>query len=185
MSNEENLELLQRGQDYKTWRIRIKTKLMEEGLFKTIENQKEKYEASATRKITLSSAEQKRNGKAMAIILGKISNNMLEKVEACEDIYSMWEKLENIFKVDDREERRRSFEVLEYPRGSTRVARIEDFDTNLRRFVAAGGLMHDDQKIARLLNMIKHDRVTQLKIVVEDNREIYNYDKVLTNFYTW
>eukprot|EP00924_Labyrinthula_sp_SR-Ha-C_P003271 snap_masked-scaffold_15-processed-gene-4.22-mRNA-1 protein AED:1.00 eAED:1.00 QI:0/-1/0/0/-1/1/1/0/124 len=93
MSKEENLELLQRGQDYKTWRIRIKAKLMEEGLFKTIENQKEKYEASTTRKITLSSTEQKRNGKAMAIILRKISNNMLEKVEACEDIYSMWEKL--------------------------------------------------------------------------------------------
>eukprot|EP00924_Labyrinthula_sp_SR-Ha-C_P012308 snap_masked-scaffold_10-processed-gene-2.32-mRNA-1 protein AED:1.00 eAED:1.00 QI:0/-1/0/0/-1/1/1/0/69 len=69
---------------------------------------------------------------------------MLEKVEACEDIYSMWEKLENLFKVDDREERRRSFEVLEHPRGSTRVARIEDFDTNLRRFVTAGGFIHED-----------------------------------------
>eukprot|EP00924_Labyrinthula_sp_SR-Ha-C_P014858 snap_masked-scaffold_9-processed-gene-0.21-mRNA-1 protein AED:1.00 eAED:1.00 QI:0/-1/0/0/-1/1/1/0/784 len=178
MSNEENLELLQRGQDYKTWRIRIKAKLMEEGLFKTIDTQREKYEASTTGKITLSSAEQKNNGKAMAIVLGKISNNMLEKVEACEDMYSMWKKLENLFKVDEREERRRSFEVLEHPRGSTRVARIEDFDTNLRRFVTAGGLMHEDQKIARLLNVIKHDRVTQLKIVVEDNPEVYNYDKV-------
>eukprot|EP00924_Labyrinthula_sp_SR-Ha-C_P004861 augustus_masked-scaffold_1-processed-gene-14.40-mRNA-1 protein AED:1.00 eAED:1.00 QI:0/0/0/0/1/1/2/0/672 len=151
---------------------------MEEGLFKTIDTQREKYEASTTGKITLSSAEQKNNGKAMAIVLGKISNNMLEKVEACEDIYSMWKKLENLFKVDDREERRRSFEVLEHPRGSTRVARIEDFDTNLSRFVTAGGLMHEDQKIARLLNVIKHDRVTQLKIVVEDNPEVYNYDKV-------
>eukprot|EP00924_Labyrinthula_sp_SR-Ha-C_P008470 snap_masked-scaffold_32-processed-gene-0.12-mRNA-1 protein AED:1.00 eAED:1.00 QI:0/-1/0/0/-1/1/1/0/116 len=106
---------------------------------------------------------------------------MLEKVEACEDIYSMWERLESLFKVGAREERRRSFDVLEHPRRSARVARIENFDTNLRRFVAARGLIHDDHKIDRLLNVIKHDRFTQLKIVVEDN--LLNINMLLHTYY--
>eukprot|EP00924_Labyrinthula_sp_SR-Ha-C_P016254 augustus_masked-scaffold_52-processed-gene-1.22-mRNA-1 protein AED:1.00 eAED:1.00 QI:0/-1/0/0/-1/1/1/0/1020 len=179
MSGEtQQVKLLERGHEYKAWKIRTKATLMEKDLWKVIEEQKKKFKEAADSEINMNVTETKNNGKALSIILSRIGDRMVEKLDSCEIAYLVWRKLENLFKVDDREARRRCLELMKRPIGSKRAAKVEDFDTNLRRYISAGGEMDEDLRITKLLEVIQDDRVNVLRIAAEAQPEVFNYEKV-------
>eukprot|EP00924_Labyrinthula_sp_SR-Ha-C_P000463 snap_masked-scaffold_103-processed-gene-0.27-mRNA-1 protein AED:1.00 eAED:1.00 QI:0/0/0/0/1/1/3/0/268 len=162
---------------YYTTLTEIKSFLRENGVWKRVSSNIEGDELSTTKKgerpqVVLDAV-------ATRIIYEHLSEKVIEAAGDIEDSHTLWTKIKTLYSADDKSERNRLYSQLIKSPGTTAMERLNNFDTNQKRYRDIDGRLNEEDKITMILCIIRKPLVNNLEQHLRLHEHLRKYDIVL------
>eukprot|EP00924_Labyrinthula_sp_SR-Ha-C_P011432 augustus_masked-scaffold_46-processed-gene-0.1-mRNA-1 protein AED:1.00 eAED:1.00 QI:0/0/0/0/1/1/3/483/353 len=156
MELKNNIRPLEGRADYSLWKACINAYLIEKDLEKHLEAQKQKLADMERGKVELTATEKKANAKIVGIIITRITPEVYLRIESITLAYEMLQTIEKWFTID-----------------KTATIRLENH----------GYAIDAEDKVEKLLNIVKHRKVELFEVLVQTRRDEYDFDKIYTQLF--